>query len=472
MAKHKAKDDKSLELQGFKYLKQLLPLFEDLHDVGCQRDKAGNCSLFFDQYCLIVLLYLFNPILRSLRSLQQASQLEKVQRKLGCRRVSLGSLSEAVEIFDPERLRGIIEILSAKVKPVRDVRRGHFSHTLTAVDGSVVKTLKSIAEATFMGDKNGGSHSGWRLHTHFDIDRHVPTQMKVTPGSKSGHNDEKHRLRNVIKPDHCYVMDRWYGQYTLWNDIVAKESSYVCRIRDNSDLDDVAEERPVSAEAAGVLRDVIVNLGPNCKADARPSHKVRVILIKTTPHTKRGGRKGGTAGPPSDGVLRIATNLLDGPAEILADIYKHRWTIELFFRFFKHVLGCRHLLSTHRKGIEIQAYCAIIACLLISLWTGRKSTLHSYEMICLYFMGWASLEEIKAHISKLKPGNPEPEPASRLARPQCSLLLAASDRLPFPVSLWPNDAYSGNAMRATLHGSTSRAIQVPNTIGTDDPISR
>ena len=44
-----------------KYLKQLSPLFEELHDVGCQRDRAGNRSLFYDQYCLIVLLYLFNP---------------------------------------------------------------------------------------------------------------------------------------------------------------------------------------------------------------------------------------------------------------------------------------------------------------------------------------------------------------------------------------------------------------------------
>jgi hypothetical protein len=399
------KRDKSLELQGFKYLKQLTPLFRDLHDVGCQRDKARNRSLHYDEYCMLVLLYLFNPIFRSLRALQKASQLEQVQRKLGVTRVSLGSLSEAVEVFDPQRLLGIIEALSAEVQPVQDVRRGHLSQTLTAVDGSVVKTLKSIAEAAFMGDKDGGSHSGWRLHTHFDVERHVPTCMEVTPARNSGHNGEKHRLRKTIKPDHCYVIDRWYARFTLWNDIVAQANSYVCRIRDNSDLSDVVEERPVSAEAAaaGVLRDMVVNLGASCKADARPNHPVRVVLVKTSPHTKRGGRKGGTAGPPSDGVLRIVTNLLDVPAEVIADIYKHRWTIELFFRFFKHVLGCRHPISTHRKGIEIQAYCAIIACLLIRLWTGRKPTLRSYEMICLFFMGWATLEEIRTHVEKLKP---------------------------------------------------------------------
>ena len=404
MSKRKQEPLKSRDVQGLKYLERLLPLLDELHDVGCQRDKAGNRSLHYDQYCLLVLLFLFNPVVRSLRALQQASTLKNVQRKLGCARASLGSLSEAVEVFDPQRLCGIIESLAAAVKPVRDVRRGHTAHVLTAVDGSVVKTLKSIAEAAFMNDKNGDSHSGWRLHTHFDIDRHVPTRIEVSPGSNSGHNDEKNRLRTALQPDHCYVMDRWFAQFTLWNEIVAVGSSYVCRIRDNSNLDTVIEERPVSAAAtaASVLRDAVVDLGATKKRDERPDHRVRVILIKTTPHTKRGGRKGGTAGPSSDGVLRIATNLLDVPAEVVADIYRHRWTIELFFRFFKHVLGCRHLLSTHPKGIEIQAYCAIIACLLISLWTGRKPTLRTYEMICLYFAGWASLEELLEHISKLK----------------------------------------------------------------------
>ncbi len=76
-----------------------------------------------------------------------------------------------------------------------------------------------------------------------------------------------------------------------------------------------------------------------------------------------------------------------------------------FFRFFKHVLGCRHLLSAHQKGIVMQVYCAIIACRLISLWTRRKPTLRSYEMVCLYFMGWATLEELLNHIAKLKPAN-------------------------------------------------------------------
>ena len=107
-------------------------------------------------------------------------------------------------------------------------------------------------------------------------------------------------------------------------------------------------------------------------------------------------------GPSSDGILRIATNLLDVPAEILADIYRHRWMVEIFFRFFKHILGCRHLLSQDPVGIEIQTYMAVIACMLISLWTGRKPTLRTYEMICYYFTGLADEDELLAHITKLK----------------------------------------------------------------------
>ena len=404
MVGHVADTRKRPELQGLKYVKRLVPLLEGLRDCGCARDRAGNRSLHFDQYCLLVLLSLFNPLVRSLRGIRQASRLKGVQRKPGCSRASLGSLSEAVEVFEPERLAGIVEALSARVVPIRDVGSGHFRKTLIAVDGSVVRTLSSIVEAAFPTDKNGDSHGAWRFHTHFDVDRNVPVRIEATPASNGGKNDEKARLRAAVAAGRCCVMDRWYAQFSLWNEVVAAGSDYVRRIRDNSRLDAVIEERSVGEDArrAGVLRDLVADLGSGRKSGERPDHAVRVVLVATTPHEKRGGRKGGTAGPPSDGVLRIATNRIDVPAEVIADVYRHRWTIEVFFRFFKHVLGCRHLLSTHRKGVEIQAYCAIIACLLIALWTNRKPTLRTYEMICFHFAGWATAGEPTSHLKGLK----------------------------------------------------------------------
>lgn len=392
-------------ITGLKYFRKLWPLFERLHDVGCQRDKAGNRELFMDQYCALVLLFMFNPCVRSLRALQRASELKSVRKKLGCGRASLGSLSEATDVFDPERLREIIGELAAEVKPTRSVAGPHLDQLLTAVDGSVVKTLSTIAQASYLKNARGENKSAWRLHTHFDVDRGVPTRIDVTSGKNSGKNDEKNVLRSQLAADHCYVMDRWFAQFQLFNDIHAIGSSYVCRVRDNSRYEVVAS-RPLSDEAlaAGVLGDEIVRLGAGTNAHTNPpDHPVRLVRVRITPSRPRGKSPGGKTGPPSDGVLRIATNLVDVPAEIIAEIYRQRWTIELFFRFFKHMLGCRHLLSTSRRGVEIQTYCAIIACLLLALWTGGKPTLRTFEMVCFYLQGWADEEELIAHLEKLKP---------------------------------------------------------------------
>jgi Transposase DDE domain len=319
------------DITGLKYFRRLLPLFERLHEVGCLRDKAGNRTLHMDQYCALVLLFLFNPCLRSLRALQQASELKNVQKKLGCPRTSLGSLSEATDVFDPERLREIIGELAEQTRPVRRVASREVQQLLVAVDGSVVQTLSTIAEAAYLKTKQGESRSAWRLHTHFDVERGVPTRIDVTTARNSGKTEEKAVLRRHLAPDHCYVMDRWYAQFTLFNEIQAIGSSYVCRVRDNSRYE-VLEARPLSglAQQAEVLSDEIVTLGRSSKPSERPDHPVRLVCVRVTPHVKTGGRKGGTAGPPSDGVLRIATNLLDPPAEVIADIYKHRWTIEVY----------------------------------------------------------------------------------------------------------------------------------------------
>jgi hypothetical protein len=292
------------------------------------------------------------------RALSQASALDKVQEQLGVKRTSLGSFSEAARVFDPDLLLPIIAELAGDLQPsATDPRLKDIRHILTAVDSTLVKTLPCLTQAMYSRTKNGESHYYWRLHTHFQIDRHVPVRMDATDPAGRDHSDEKDVLRQHLQADHCYIMDRWFAQFRLFNDIVDADSSYVCRIRDNSNFE-VVEERPLSeaARKAGVVRDAVVHLGMGSKRAARPHHRVRLVIVAVQPHEKRGGRKGKTAGPASNGQLLIATNLLDVPAEIIALIYKHRWMIEIFFRFFKHVLGCQHLLSATPDGIAIQAY--------------------------------------------------------------------------------------------------------------------
>ena len=302
-----------------------------------------------------------------------------------------------MRVFDPEPLKNIIGELGRQLEPLgRDPRLKDIRATITLVDGTVLSILPHLAEASLRPSNTDGSVK-WRLHTHFEIDRHVPRRMDVTPDSGGGANDERSVLERTIETDRLYVMDRGFAKFALFNRIVAAASSYVCRIRDNS-VYETLEDRPLSAAARAerVSGDKIISLGSG--SVARPDHRIRLITIEAKPHQK----KTQTPGPNCDGVIRLATNLLDVPAKIIALLYHYRWTIEIFFRFFKQILGCRHLLSGAQNGIEIQTYCAIIACMLISLWTGRKPNLRTHEMICWYFIGVASLDELLAHLDKLK----------------------------------------------------------------------
>jgi hypothetical protein len=401
--RERRKKIKESDVTGLKYFEQLAPLLERLHQEGCGRDRAGNRRLHYDQYCMLVLLYLFNPIVTSLRGVQQASELKNVQRRLGCPRTSLGSLSEAVQVFDAASLQEIVEQLGEQLQSLpRDQRLAQIKQTITLVDGTLITALPKIMEASWRKRSTGKGSVKWRLHTHFELLRGVPTRMDVTPAG-GGDYDERAVLETLVEGDRLYVADRGYAKFSLFNKIVAADSSYVVRLRDNSVWNAVEEKyRNDEAQLEQIISDQIVTF-PNGPAGRRPDHPIRVICLRINPHTTRGRLRSGSSGVDSDGVLRLATNLLDVPAEIIALLFSYRWAIEIFFRFFKHILGCRHLLSHAQNGIEIQTYCAILACLLIALWTGKQPTLRSYEMICFYFLGLATEEELMQHIEKLKP---------------------------------------------------------------------
>ncbi len=393
------------DIQGLKYFNLLLPLLERLHEVGCERDKAGNRDLHYDQYCALILLSFFNPITRSVRGLQQASELRNVQRKLGCLRTSLGSFSEAKTVFDPEKLQEIIAELRGQLQPViHDSRLQDVKHIVTLVDGTLVKGLPLLMQSALADVPKGrAAPDKCRWHTQFDLERWLPVRIDVTGGVSKGADDERAVLEKALEKGRCYVEDRGYGKFKLFNAIVKAGSSYVCRLKDNS-VYQVLEQRELSAEdrEAGVTLDALVQMGESSKEDARPDHPMRLVAVKITPHPKRAKIGKGLAASASRGLLLIATNRLDLPAWIIALLYRYRWTVEIFFRFLKHFLGCRHLFSKDLRGIQIEAYCAIIACMLINLWTGRKPTLRTYEMVCYYFLGLAEEDELVAHLAKLK----------------------------------------------------------------------
>jgi hypothetical protein len=383
MAQPRRVDIHDKDLHGLKYFQLVGPLLERLQSDAAARDKAGNRQLFFDQYAGLLLLTFFSPIVTSLRALQQASGLAKVQKLLGCQRAALGSLSEASRVFDPALLRQVVGDLARQALPLAQGREAEALRGLTAVDGTVMAALPKMAWALWRTEERA-----LKMHLQFDVLKGVPTDATVT----SANGPEIEELRATLQADRLYVVDRGYAEYQLFQDIIDAKSSFIGRIRDNA-VWTVIEERPVSgaARADGVQSDRVVYLG--CvKSGAVFKQPLRVVQVDTS--------KTDSQGRPE--VLLLATDRLDLDAELVALGYRFRWAVELFFRWFKCVLGCRHLLATSRDGVTIQLYVGIIASLLISLWTGKKPTKRTLEMLQFYFAGLATEEELQEHIEKLQ----------------------------------------------------------------------
>jgi hypothetical protein len=363
-------------LRGARYLKQLIPKLERLHEVGTGRDQAHNRDFFFDQYAGLLLLYFFNPTVTTLRGLQQITGLDTVRRQLGCRAVSLASLSEAGTVFDPEPLREILTELSDQVACARIPAQQAALRTLTAVDGSLLPALPRMVWALWQNE----SHRAAKLHLHFEVARGIPVHATVTAGRAS----EVPQLRLHLQPGRLYVLDRLYASYRLLADILAARASFIVRVKDCTAFM-AQQERPVSPDArhAGVVRDAILCRLGTSHHKQEIHQPLRLIEIETN----------------ASHVL-LLTDQLDMPADLVALAYRYRWTVELFFRWLKCVLGCRHWLGESLKALTIQVYVGLIASLLLTIWTSRKPNKRTFEMVCHFFAGWASEEELQRHLDQ------------------------------------------------------------------------
>jgi hypothetical protein len=366
-------------------------LFDHLHTAGTARDRAGNRQLFYDQYATLLLLYFFNPTVTSLRGLQQMTTFAHVQARFGIRRTSLGALSEAASVFDAALLHAVLTALGAQLRPHLSGAEQVALASLTAVDGSLLPALPRMLWAVWQDDQ----HRAAKMHVAFAVLHHGPVDVTVTAGNAS----ERAELRRLVQPGGFYVFDRGYIDYDLFQELHDLPCSFLGRVKSNAAYE-VQEEHPVSAaaRAAGVERDAVLRrLGTahHTRLLPQPFRLVQVATGKTDAH-----------GTPE--VMVLVTNRLDLDAELVALAYRYRWAVELFFRWIKCVLGCRHLLSQTANGVRMQVYVALIASLLISLWVGCAPTKRTYEMLCFYLSGWASETELIAHIDRLHQKAPPP----------------------------------------------------------------
>lgn len=330
---------------------------------------GGPERLLLEQHYFSLMLFgLFNPVVESMRGLCAASQLRRVQDEVSGRTVSLGSFSEAQSVFDPELLKEVFLGLCGETTQIwGDPRLAHLADKLQLVDGTLLPALPRMHWALWLDE----GHRAAKLHLKFSVLRQAASDALITAGNCC----ERKTLRKFVKTGEIIVADRYYGlEYALLNELRGMGTSFVLRVRNKPRME-VVEEMPLSAadRAEGVSWQGRVKLGEQWQGES-----IRLVKVQVE------GKE-----------LLLATDL-EMEAELIALMYRYRWQIELFFKWMKSILGCRHLMAESPAGVAIQIYSALIAALMLQALTGKRPGKRAMEMLRFYLMGYAELEEVIA----------------------------------------------------------------------------
>lgn len=348
------------------------PLGASLEDPRRQFAAVDYLSLF--------LFGLLNPVAQTLRGLCAASVLQRVQKEVCSRVVPRSTFSEAQHVLDPALLEKVFAELSAQIPTSGDPRLERWQWL--ARDGSLFRALPRMAWALYGAGKKGAANRAARLHLSLHVFEDKPVQAAVRPGRQC----ERKVWEEQLEQGAGYIADRYFGEnYKLFQRLEDKGCAFVIRLLDTAVVN-IEEELPLSAadQAAGVVRQAWAHLG---SVPRYHSMRLRLVWIKNQEHT-----------------LILATNLSPQalPAELVGELYRKRWRIELFFRWVKCILGCGHWLAESRQGATLQIYLALIAALLLQLYTGRRPTKRMMELIRFYLMGWASGAELESGLARYR----------------------------------------------------------------------
>jgi len=183
----------------------------------------------------------------------------------------------------------------------------------------------------------------------FDLDARMPVHFDVTPART---NDIEVAKALDLTPGTTYVFDLGYYDFTWWRRLHDTDCRFVTRLKRNT-RPKVIEERPVEPGGSILADRVIAVAWPMSKNRKNPLRDVPlreiVVVIET-------GKK-----------LRIVSNDLDASAKEIADLYKARWKIELFFKWVKQNLKIRRFIGTSETAVRIQIAVALIAFLLLKI---------------------------------------------------------------------------------------------------------
>lgn len=376
---HQSEPIREEQLRNWKLLevfrREVLPLLAARPLTATEQDPRR--TLFAEDYFCAYLFAMLNPAVTSLRALCHASHCQKM-RQVCSAPMSAASFSAGQHLFAPAVLDQVVRQLGQQALGQcqgGDPRVRQALKALTAVDGTLLRAVPRMAWAPAPGPT-------WavRLHLHFSVLDQVPEAWTVTPGKIC----ERKVFKQVIRPGAMVVADRYFSeQYALLEQLRARRVDFVFRLSNHAVMEAAEPPRSLSAldTKAGVVRDQKQLLGVRGQGPV-----LRVVQVAS------GGQ-----------VFMLATTREDLSAELISLIYRERWQIELFFKWLKTILNCRHWLAESPAGATIQIYCVLIAALLLMLWTGQRPNRRAVESLRLYWSGWATEAELRLLLQRTQP---------------------------------------------------------------------
>jgi hypothetical protein len=348
------------------FRRRVLPLLKLQSPAATEEDARR--TLFAGDYFCACLFAMLNPVVTSMRALCHVSHCRKM-RAVSAAPFCPAAFSAGQHVFAPEILEKVVRGLARENQgrgQGGDARVRQALSALTAVDGTVLRAVPRMAWAPA-----AGHGSAIRLHLHFNVFDQVPAAWPITPGSVS----ERKVFAQTVEPGALIVADRNYGHdFALLARLQTRGIQFVFRLFNNLVLEPAGPDRPLSPadRQAGVVWDRRVRFGVHGDGPL-----LRVVRVEA-----------------NGDVFQLVTTREDLPAELIGLIYRQRWQIELFFKWIKTILNCRHWLAESPAGVQIQIYCVLIASLLLMLWTGRRPSQRMVESLQWYWSGMATEEDL------------------------------------------------------------------------------
>ena len=300
---------------------------------GDKRTRSLSC---WTQLC--VMLYGQLCSRQSLRDVISAWESHSSSHyHLGSRNVKRSTLADA----NAKRSAGIyMELFYWLLNQSRDKSIRH-KDAVRLIDSTTIDLCKQQFDwATFRSGK-----SGVKVHTVYDPDARVPTFFSITTASK---HDKKAAEQMPLLSGATYVFDRAYNDYSWFHDMTSRDIRFVGRMKSNAKFT-VVKQQPVLDDP--VLEDQLIRL-----SSARGKKEYPALLRRICFKRKEDGK-----------VLTFITNDMERTALEIADLYKQRWQIELFFKWIKQNLKIKRFIGTSENAVKIQIIIAMIAYLLLHM---------------------------------------------------------------------------------------------------------